>query len=827
MSGASEETPKQAARRLAAGALRDGYKSDALHEYRDAQGITIFWRIRCKHPVSGEKWIRPMHRIGHRFAIGEPAPPPQGKPLYRLADLLQAQPGDTIWIVEGEPCADALAHLGVHATTTGGGESANTADWQPLAGRPCVIWPDNDGPGAKYAVTVAERLRALGCAVDVLDVLALALPDKGDCVDWLAIHPEATSIDLLNLPRANKQTLDIATVALDGLAPTDSDRDSRDSRDTAPGKALGSPGEMEGGRDSRDNDPCARFEVFNGLPGYRDGVHWIGVEKDKDSGAAREQAPAWICSPLTVAATTRDGTGSEWGRLLVFDDRDGREHRWAMPMAMMAGSGEELRGELLRQGLEITSDGLRRRKLLDYIQSERVATAARCVTRTGWHGDAFVLPAATYGDTAAEPVIFQTAAPDGIALAQGGTLEGWREHVATPCVGNSRLVLALSAGFAGPCLGLAGAEGGGIHLRGGSSGGKSTALNVAASVFGPPTFARTWRQTDNALEGVASLHSDLLLILDEIGQLDAKHAGACAYLLANGQGKGRARRDGAPRAAASFRVLFLSAGEIGLGELVMQGGGKVRAGQEVRVVDIPADAGRGFGLFDQVPQGVAPGVFADRLKAAAAKHYGHALPAFLSQLSDDVEGARAAIKDMRDALAEELADGITDGQVRRVAQRFALIAAAGELASSYGLTGWPPEEAERAVRACFRDWLNARGTKGNAEPAAMLAQVRGFLEAHGEARFTAWDADANGQRTVNRAGYRRRTAAGPEYFVDREVFKREMAAGFDAGALARVLADCGALVTETGGGTTRKERLPDGRSVRVYKISPAIWEVEL
>ncbi len=189
---------------------------------------------------------------------------------------------------------------------------------------------------------------------------------------------------------------------------------------------------------------------------------------------------------------------------------------------------------------------------------------------------------------------------------------------------------------------------------------------------------------------------------------------------------------------------------------------------------------------------------------------------------------------MRDTLAEELANGITDGQVRRGAQRFALIAAAGELATDYGLTGWPSGEADRAVRACFRDWHAARGTKGNAEPAAMLAQVRNFLEANGEARFTAWNADANGQRTANheprtanRAGYRRKCETGHEYFIEREVFKREVTAGFDPGAVPRVLADCGALVTGSNGEATRKERLPDGRHVRVYRIDPTIWEVEL
>lgn len=602
-------------------------------------------------------------------------------------------------------------------------------------------------------------------------------------------------------------------------------RDSRDARDTASSMRLSSSVEPGQARVVRDRPRRARFELFQEQLGFRDGIYWIGVKESKTTGVLLEETPVWICSPLSVAAATRDSTGNEWGRLLVFHDRDDREHRWAMPMAMLAGNGDEVRAELLRQGLEITSDGNRRR-LLDYIQAEAPNVAARCVTRTGWHDDTFVLPAATYGAEAAEPVIFQTTAPDGVALSRSGTLDGWRDEVARPCAGNSRLVLALSASFAGPCLGLIGTEGGGLHLRGGSSAGKSTALLVAASVFGPSNFARTWRQTDNALEGVASLHSDLLLILDEIGQLEPKHAGACAYLLANGQGKGRARRDGAPRAAASFRVLFLSAGEIGLGDLVAQGGGKVRAGQEVRVVDIPADAGKGLGLFDALPNETSPGVFADRLKAATAKHHGHALPAFLDELVIDLDATRRLLRKTRDMLAEDLADGITDGQVRRVTQRFALVAAAGELASAYGLTGWQLGEAERAARTCFADWLEARGTSGNAEPAAMLNQVRGFLAAHGEARFTPWEADGYA-RTINRAGYRRKSETGPEYFIEREVFRHELAAGFDAGAVARILVGCGALMPDTSGGTTRKERLPDGRHVRVYRITPQIWDVEL
>jgi putative DNA primase/helicase len=601
--------------------------------------------------------------------------------------------------------------------------------------------------------------------------------------------------------------------------------DTGDNGDTASDNALPCPHPDPAAGDSGDRAvPLARFERLNRwTDGRAPGVYWIGTTQNKQTGEVIELPPVWICSPLTVAAQTRDPQSSEWGRLLVFQDNDRREHRWAMPMRMLAGSGEELRGELLSEGLVITSHPNDRRRVADYIAREKTDVMARCVSRTGWHGDVFVLPRETFGDSDAEPVIFQTTALDGVALGQGGTLAGWIEQVAKPCAGHSRLVLALSCAFAGPCIGLLGVEGGGVHLRGPSSCGKTTAARVVASVYGSPAFVRTWRQTDNALEGVAALHSDLLLVLDEIGQLDPKHAGAVAYLLANGQGKGRSRRDGSPRAPSTWRVLFLSTGEVGLSDLVTQAGGKARAGQEVRVLDLSADAGAGFGLFDRVPEGLAAGAFADRLQRSAATHYGHALPAFVRALVIDPDRARETLRAMRDALARELAGDEACGQVRRVADRFALIAAAGELATAYRVTGWNSGEAESAIRTCFAAWLAARGTKGAAEPSAMIAQVRAFLEAHGESRFTAWDARDDG-RTVNRAGFRRHTPDGPEYYVEREAFRRELAQGFDPAQVARVLVEAGALIGGGDGRLDSKVRLPDGRNARVYRIGPRLWD---
>lgn len=604
--------------------------------------------------------------------------------------------------------------------------------------------------------------------------------------------------------------------------PVFSGRDSRDSRDTAPGLACSVPEAPGQNRDNRDKLP--RFKAMEPPDVERSGVYWCDVLRNRDGFAIGPAAPVWICSPLRVAALTRDAQNGEWGRLLVFPDRDGREHRWTCPQSLHAGNGDELRAVLLREGLTITANTKLRRLVGDFIQSERPDIRARCVSRTGWHGDVFVLPRETFGDSATEPVLFQAATIDGAALGQGGTLAGWTEHVAAPCAGNTRLVLAVSASFAAPCLGLLNAEGGGVHLRGGSSSGKTTALHVAASLFGPPEhYARTWRATDNGLEGVAALHSDLLLVLDEIGQLEPRHAGQVAYLLANGQGKSRSHRDGSPRAIATWRTLFLSAGEVGLSDLVTQGGGKIRAGQEVRVIDIPAEAGAGLGVFERLPDATSPGAFADTLKRQAAKHFGHALPGFVRALVADPGKAREVLRALRNGIAQGLAGSDASGQVRRVADRFALVGAAGELATALKLTGWTTGEAERAANACFRAWLDARGTTGDAEPAAMLSQVREFLEAHAESRFTRWDAPSDAARTINRAGFRKDGADGPTYYIERECFRREVCSGFDSGAVARALAGLGALLFGSGGETTRKERLPDGRSARVYVVTPALW----
>lgn len=209
------EIPKDAARRLASAAISQGYKPQALHEYTDRDGKPLHWRIRLKNPLTGEKWIRPMKLNGVGYTLGEPEYPAEGKPLNRIHDLASRQ-SDPVFVVEGESCADALIKAGALAITSGGAQSAETADWQPVNGRTVHVWPDNDEAGRRYGEAVAGIMRGLGCTVRMVDVAALNLPPKGDVVDWLQANHAVTLADIAALPTVEAlQTAQASTIAED------------------------------------------------------------------------------------------------------------------------------------------------------------------------------------------------------------------------------------------------------------------------------------------------------------------------------------------------------------------------------------------------------------------------------------------------------------------------------------------------------------------------------------------------------------------------------------------------------------------------------------
>jgi hypothetical protein len=197
------EQAKAYARKMAALQIRNGFEPTHLHRYTDALGQPLYWKTRAKHPTTGEKWIRAFHHDGAAFVAKEPTFT-GGKPLYRLHELVNADAGQAVYICEGEQKADFLASLGLIATTSGGKSSANATDWQPIAARKVIVWPDFDDAGKSYQADVATVLSGLGCELWAVNVAQLDLPPKGDVIDWqqqrTASGLTTTAADVIALP---------------------------------------------------------------------------------------------------------------------------------------------------------------------------------------------------------------------------------------------------------------------------------------------------------------------------------------------------------------------------------------------------------------------------------------------------------------------------------------------------------------------------------------------------------------------------------------------------------------------------------------------------
>lgn len=558
------------------------------------------------------------------------------------------------------------------------------------------------------------------------------------------------------------------------------------------------------------------------------GVWYYPPEKD-----GIEPAPIWLCDYLKVLGHTRNSGGKEWGYLVELQDKEQNRKRLKVTAAMLQDDAStEFRKLLASEGLNISTFRGARIKLAEYVQ-QPLSVFIRSVESTGWHGRCYVMPDRVIGNQD-EALYYENEVAGTGTAKRKGSLEDWRKGVAGLCQGNSRLMFSVSVSFASILLHLVGAESGGFHFVGDSSQGKTTALRVAASTWGAPDHVRTWRHTSNALEAVAHEHNDGTLCLDEIAQVDAKEAGESAYMLANGSGKGRRnQRAASNQALLRWRLLFLSSGEVDLQTLMATVGKKAQAGQEVRLLHIAADAGRGMGLFENLNNAPDAEALSKSIQVACAESYGTPAPAFIERTIEHWDTISSRYQDY---LKEFLYDNLSvdaSGQAKRAASRFALVGFAGELASEWEITGWQSGQSIEAARMCFGAWLEHRGGEGNQEELTILRQVKQHFEAHGDARYTEWDRadDTHAPKTMNRMGFKKHDKAmdKTEYFVLTEAFRTEICKGLDYKTVEKVLIKHSWIQPGKKDGkdtATRSERVPIMGNTRVYRFTSTMWQAD-
>lgn len=804
--------------------LFDHKHFEKAHCYYDENGKLLSYVFRLEAPDPNdatqiEKTFRPARLVADnkgKFSWQHKAPPAPRSIYgrYSLAFNLTA----SVLIVEGEKCADAaqeMLHDVAVVTWPGGSNGVSTADFSPLKDRDVTIMPDHDAPGAKAAETLIKVLQEVGVrSIRVIDIEALLMdnlgqtPKGGDIVDLIQAGVIFDGIDAFPIVQDHGPADIPALVVVTPVVSVHTNL-----LETY-GHVVNLPRE---------------FDLSDG-----------GVTK-VDMNGRGDIEHIFISSPLAVigrSMTAADGAG--WGFYVAYRTPLNVWETVVIPASLLAGDGREMRELLAHRGVTFGQSRSERQGLMEYIGYAQTNDIVEVATRSGWNGESFVMPGRVISAEGAPRILPPEDNSAQHYFQTSGTFEQWR-GLSAEVAGSSRVAFGISVALAGPLARLVGETGGGFHFYDQSSRGKTSLLITCASVWGGggrDGAVRSWTMTANGGETIAAQHSDTLLALDEIGTASDDELGEMIYRIVNGQGKARANTSGGATSSAQWYTMLLSAGEEPVStRLEGNGWGRRKSsltgGLAVRMPDIPHSASEDR-AFESIGKYANEAAFAEAMTAQAKTHYGHAGPAFVQRLVCDRDGAKRDVKDIITTFVKDVLDPGADPQVQRVARRFGLAAAAGTLATSWGIVDWPTDTAIRAAKTCFKAWLETRGTDGSTERLVALRQVAKFFETHGASRFEmikrAEISDAVEVTMVprtdttiivrDRCGYRE-DLDGMAYYVTPQAWRSDICAGLDHTYVGKLLRDMGALISDNDKRLQKNVRLPEGSGpTRVYVIRP-------
>lgn len=374
-----------------------------------------------------------------------------------------------------------------------------------------------------------------------------------------------------------------------------------------------------------------------------------------------------------------------------------------------------------------------RENLLNLFRTLKTSRQIPTLTRPGWQRDragdvvGFMCPTGQYIDAGRDGPTMRLHSNATVKDREtGGTFEGWQKAASAAerfYAGNFHWTFGLAAGFVGPILGLIGGESCGCNLSGDSSMGKTIAQKLASSVWASPAPKAgvffPLNMTTNAIEDLASIGSESVLALDDIGNM-ARPADLPPLLFGMSSGAGKSRKAGREAglsAGAEYLVFGILSNEHSLRVAIEKalGPGAYKTGLSARFPDIDVT---GCKRRD------------DSVIAAlesVKSHFGHAGPEFIRYLIENewIDRKEELGSNIAAAVDKIAGEDAAPAQ-RRAAKIFALVQIAGELACDAGLM-----DRKRAVRLSvkiafdrFKNSDEGRATEG---AVSMLDGLRSYL----------------------------------------------------------------------------------------------------
>lgn len=609
---ATSESQPVATLEQAARALRNrlGPKAAEIAQAFKIQSVAAAkaWKFPVGDNAKWKPWTKGVGRQGWVRANGEKCPW-----LYGLDHFASPEVATEVaYLVEGEPDVWAMTAAGLPAFTfTRGATSLPPKDVvtqiRSYRIEKIVVIYDADRAGIVGSLGVAALLRDAGMRVELRR--------------WPAGYPKGFDVsDLWRQSGYDPMTFRAALAKLQvvDIPPT-------------PPKGFWIP-----------EVPHGTFEPPSGYVLSEDGTYKVEAV---GNGGARlisiARQPIWL-------EAHHVGLDENECAIAVATLHHGRVRRETVSRAVVRDHNRLV--GLARAGFPV--DTLNSKQLVSYLVAAEEANVntlpkRETVSRNGWHGnDEFIIGRVVLTRSGGcRPV--EPSATAGIddswfdCYRSEGSEETWAQ-ILPILVERPMAFVGVAAAVASPLLLPLGAPGYNVEWFGTSSGGKTTTIRCAMSVYGPCGLEDipSWDHTRVAIETHAAVRGNLPLFLDEIKQFQGRSEDLAriAYLLTSGKGRGRSNKELGIREIKSWRLVALWTGEQSVRDMTKDSGIHPR---------VLAFQGVPFGGPDEASRAAVEAV-----ERIISEHYGHAGPRFIRHLLQlDEAGWRALRQEYRDSIS--------------------------------------------------------------------------------------------------------------------------------------------------------------------------------